>query len=201
MDKKLTTEEFIKKAQLIHGDQYDYTLVRYVNARTKVSVICPIHGKFEQTPSSHLNGSGCPLCGSVKGAAKKSKLAKEEFILKASLIHKGKGYLYEKVKYVNALTKVTVICPRHGEFNQLPNHHLSGKGCPSCSHMKKTVISAKEFAQRASQVHNNKYTYDKSVYENSRTKLTIVCPKHGDFLQAPNNHLKGRGCSKCSGRK
>lgn len=62
MCKKLTTEEFIKKAVEIHGDKYDYSNVHYVNAKTKVKIICTIHGEFLQEPSNHLQGQGCKAC-------------------------------------------------------------------------------------------------------------------------------------------
>ena len=60
--KKLTTEEFIAKARLVHGDKYDYSLTNYVGNRTKVIIICPIHGAFEQSPKLHIRGHGCNLC-------------------------------------------------------------------------------------------------------------------------------------------
>lgn len=53
--RKLTTEEFIKNAQEIHGDKYDYSLVQYENAKTPVTIICPIHGKFLMRPANHIN--------------------------------------------------------------------------------------------------------------------------------------------------
>ena len=62
MGKRLTTEMFINKANIIHSNKYDYSKTSYVNNRTKVTIICPIHGEFEQTPNSHLSGSGCPMC-------------------------------------------------------------------------------------------------------------------------------------------
>lgn len=65
------------------------------------------------------------------------KLTTEEFIEKARKVHVDK-YDYSKVEYVNNLTKVCIICPKHGEFWQTPNNHLSGKGCPIC---KKDCIS------------------------------------------------------------
>lgn len=58
-----TTESFIKKAKNIHGNAYDYSLVEYVNNNTKVKIICPIHGEFEQSPKTHKKGSGCIKCG------------------------------------------------------------------------------------------------------------------------------------------
>ena len=60
--KTLTTDEFIKKAKKIHENKYDYSLTKYVNSKTKIKIICPIHGIFEQTPNNHLKGCGCPKC-------------------------------------------------------------------------------------------------------------------------------------------
>lgn len=67
MTKKLTTEEFITKARAVHGDKYDYSLVNYRGYKTKVKIVCPEHGEFEQTPTNHVaNKQGCPTC-SEKG--------------------------------------------------------------------------------------------------------------------------------------
>ena len=60
--RKITTEEFIRRARSIHGDKYDYSKVNYINRRTKVCIVCPIHGEFWQQPESHCNGSGCSKC-------------------------------------------------------------------------------------------------------------------------------------------
>ena len=128
--KNLTTEDFIKKAQEIHGNKYNYSKVKYVNYETKACIICNIHGEFWQTPDSHLhNKSGCPFCAGTK------KLTTDEFIKKAQEIH-GNRYDYSKVEYINNHAKVCIICPEHGEFWQTPNNHLKGKGCPICSQSK-----------------------------------------------------------------
>ena len=74
MSKKITQEEFIEKARLIHGNKYDYSKIVYINARTKVCIICPIHGEFWQTPHSHLNNHGCPACGkNVNNSVKRKR--------------------------------------------------------------------------------------------------------------------------------
>lgn len=67
MGKKLTTEEFIAKAKMVHGDKYDYSKVNYINCSTKVCIICPEHGEFWQIPNAHLRGVGCPICKTSKG--------------------------------------------------------------------------------------------------------------------------------------
>ena len=70
MRKPKTTENFIEKAKQIHGNKYDYSLVEYKNNKTKVKIICPIHGIFEQTPNCHLRLQGCPKCKTPKGEKK-----------------------------------------------------------------------------------------------------------------------------------
>ncbi len=133
-----TKDEFIEQAKKIHGNKYDYSKVEYINSSTKVCIICPTHGEFWQTPDAHLQGQGCPICGSEKRHETiKSKLGftKEQFIEKAKKIH-GDKYDYSKVEYVNSNTKVCIICPIHGEFWQRPSGHLDGHGCPICNESK-----------------------------------------------------------------
>jgi len=122
---KLTTEKFIKKAKAVHGNKYDYSLVEYKNAKTKVKIVCRVHGSFKQTPHGHLKGYGCPECGGSK------RLTTEKFIKKAKAVH-GNKYDYSLVEYKNTYTKVKIICPIHGIFEQTPGSHLNGCGCPKC---------------------------------------------------------------------
>ena len=196
--KKITTEEFIEKARKVHGDKYDYSKVKYVNYETKVCIMCPKHGEFWQTPHHHLSRKqGCHLCnGGVN-------LSTEEFIEKAKEIH-GEKYDYSKVKYIDNRTKVCIICPEHGEFWQTPNSHLNGNGCFDCSYVERGLkrnSTTEEFIEKARKVHGDKYDYSKVKYVNAKTKVCIICPEHGEFLQTPNSHLSGQGCSKCKQSK
>lgn len=120
-----TTEQFVSEAKLIHNNKYDYSLVEYKNNSTKVKIICPIHGVFEQRPSDHLNNHGCKKCGIEKVALSNTKTT-EQFISEAKLVHKNK-YDYSLVKYINDSTNVKIICSVHGVFEQTPNNHLVGK--------------------------------------------------------------------------
>ena len=196
--KKITTEEFINRARKVHGNKYGYSKVEYKNAHTKVCIICPIHGEFWQIPNDHLNGCGCPKCKIDKITLLK-KGTTNTFIEKAKKVH-GDKYDYSKVNYINAKTKICIICPVHGEFWQTPNKHLNGEGCRKCgiqnqSNSKK--YTKKDFIERARKVHGNKYDYSKVEYINNKTKVCIVCPEHGEFWQTPNAHLQGQGCYKC----
>ncbi len=197
MSKKSTTGEFISKSKLIHGDKYDYSKVEYVNNHSKVCIICPEHGEFWQTPANHLKNRGCPICGGHQ------KSSTEEFIKKANKVHNNK-YDYSKVEYKNIETKVCIICPEHGEFWQSPEKHLIGQGCVKCSYIERNVKktdTVEQFIQKSKKIHGNKYDYSKVNYVNTNTKVCIICPKHGEFLITPNNHLRGKGCPKCNQSK
>ena len=126
------------------------------------------------------------------------KLSTEQFIEKARRIH-GDKYDYSKVEYVNNHTKVCIICPEHGEFWQTPNSHISQRqGCPRCYGNKK--YTTEEFIEKAKKIHGDKYDYSKVEYVNNFTKVHIICPEHGEFLESPQHHLEGHGCKKCSNR-
>ena len=123
-------ENFLKTAAALHNGKYNYSSVKYFNNRTEVEISCPLHGIFFQRPDHHLAGSECPQCGAIKSNSKRTKL-QSEFILAADTIHKYK-YGYSKVLYKGAFHKVIIICPKHAEFLQTPDHHLRGCGCSKC---------------------------------------------------------------------
>ena len=190
MNKK---EEFIRKSQYKHYSKYDYSKVEYIDSKTKVCIICPEHGEFWQVPSSHVRGCGCPLCAKEE----KSKMRRgntDTFIYNAIKVHSTR-YNYSKTNYINSRTKVCIICPEHGEFMMTPSNHLNGQGCPKC--MGKQMDNGL-FISKANEVHGDKYDYSKVEYIDSKTKVCIICPEHGEFWQVPAKHLYGRGCPKCS---
>ena len=187
MGKKLTTEEFIKRARKVHGDRYDYSKVVYVNASTKVCIICPEHGEFWQIPNSHLMGHGCCECSGL------GRITQENFQEKAKKVH-GDKYDYSKVEYIDSKTKVCIICPEHGEFWQTPKDHLSKRGCPKCGG--NYHYTTEDFIKKAREIHGNKYDYSKVEYKGAHTKVCIICPEHGEFWQSPDNHYRW-GCKKC----
>ena len=125
----MNAEEFVKRAQKIHGNKYDYSKVNYVNSRTKVCIICPEHGPFWQTPANHINlKQNCPRCN-------RQTLPKtsEEITEKAREIF-GNRYDYSKVNYKDWKTKICIICPEHGPFWKTPYNHIKLKeGCPACN--------------------------------------------------------------------
>ncbi|MCH8048384.1 MAG: DUF723 domain-containing protein [Planctomycetes bacterium] len=193
MIRKITTGDFIRRAREKHGDRYDYSQSEYVGAREKLIIICPIHGPWQQSASSHLAGNGCPGCGGRK------QLTSEEFINRAREIH-GDKYDYSKTEYRNSATPLVVVCPEHGEVRQKPHDHLKGTGCPQCGLVQKSLSrrgSTEDFIRRAREVHGDRYDYSKTEYTRGHDKVTIICAEHGEFMQTPSQHLSGNGCKLC----
>jgi Zn finger protein HypA/HybF involved in hydrogenase expression len=192
---KSNTNEFIEKAIEIHGDKYDYSKVDYENNKKPVTIICPIHGEFNQKPNTHLNGGGCYFCGKLK-TGEKLKSNTESFIDAARKVY-GVKYDYSKVVYTTSKSPVKIICPIHGEFEQIASYHLAGNGCKKCG-SRNVPYTTEEYIQAAKEIHGDRYKYDDLNYVNAQTPVKITCKKHGDFLQKPSNHLSGQGCPKCS---
>jgi len=124
------TKEFIEKSITIYGDKYDYSKVEYIDNSTKIIIICKEHREFEQKPADHLSGNGCQICGKISSRLTQTSNI-TEFIEKSITIH-GDKYDYSKVEYIKAIIKVIIVCKTHGEFDQTPNNHLNGNGCPKC---------------------------------------------------------------------
>lgn len=195
MSPRLTTSNFIQRARIVHGERYNYSSVKYTAMHSKVVIVCKIHGGFNQTPDVHLNSkSGCPKCKFEK-MSNDRKIDNPEFIKRANKIHRGK-YDYSSAEYINDTTKLKIRCSEHGLFEQTPNNHLRGCGCPDCGNTKKhTNIS---FIEKAKKVHGNHYDYSLVNYTNNKTKVSIHCLIHGMFTQIPSDHMKGQGCPGCA---
>lgn len=128
------------------------------------------------------------------------KLTNDEFIKKSNLLHSN-YYNYIKTRYTGSMNKTTITCPIHGDFEQTPNVHLSGKGCPKCGISKRVLIPNRtqfiEFCKTAHRIWSDKYEY--SNYTGVTNKLTVKCIKHNyTFIQKGKNHLdKHEGCKAC----
>jgi hypothetical protein len=252
---KFSQEQCIQKFRQVHDDKYDYSKVEYVTQKTKVIIICPIHGDFSQSPNAHWNGSGCFKCNHNP-----LRSTREEIIERFREVH-GDRYDYSKFQYLGTKKKSVIICKIHGEFTILPMHHIKGTGCQKCRliiHLDfqlvvdllcdgksmKSVASKVGFSPPAinrqiykmrkdgtlsqylkgrvlpdgrknntgkvliksnaeiigifKSVHGDKYDYSKVEYVNTKTKVIIICPIHGEFKQIPKSHKKGRGCQRCA---
>lgn len=200
-------DSFIEKACKVHGDKYDYTHVEYRGSEKKVTIVCPIHGEFRQTPHSHISGQGCPICGRILSDNNRKK-GLELFLKQAHEAH-GDKYDYSKVDLKTRREKVCIICPKHGEFWQEPyNHVLQKQGCPTCareSNAAKITKDTEWFLNKARALHGDKYDYSETRYINAYEKLCIICHEkddggheHGRFWIVPSGHLRPTGgCPKC----
>ena len=190
VNKKDTLEDFILKANKLHNNFYNYDKSIYTKSKDSINIVCKEHGEFSIIASNHLQGQGCPDCN--------NRL--ENFIKNSRKIHNN-FYNYSKVKYINNSTKVCIICPIHGEFFQTPSNHIQRRGCIVCgrqSSAKFKQYDTKSFIEKANSVHNNKYSYSSTLYENFYEPVVITCSEHGPFNQRPYMHLYGNGCPKCS---
>lgn len=192
MSKRITKEEFIENAIKKHDGKYIYEYVNFINMSERVTITCPIHGNFEQTPSNHISSNGCQECGKINSSEKR-KIKLEDFIEKSNVKHENK-YDYSLVKYDFIDDEVIIICPVHGEFKQKARQHMESSGCQKCSGY---YMGTEFFIEKSNVKHNFKYDYSKSIYTNSKTNVIIICPIHGEFLQNPGHHMNGSGCSKC----
>lgn len=134
------------------------------------------------------------------------KMSRGEFVKRACVIHNNK-YDYSNVVYNGSHEKVSIVCPKHGEFRQFPWYHLTGAGCPKCKHDalgdvgNTNRLTKEQFVEKSRFVHGDRYDYSKSVYVNGKTKVCIICPEHGEFWQKPSDHLHGQGCPFCANNR
>lgn len=131
------------------------------------------------------------------------KLTTKDFIERSIKSHTIK-YDYSKVNYTKGSDKVTIICPKHGEFQQVARTHMDGSNCPECAKEllhKRFACTTDEFIEKAKKVHGDKYDYSKVNYNKNFEKVCIICPEHGEFWQTPNDHLDNHGCPKCKDKK
>lgn len=193
MPKKLTTEEFISKSKLKHGDIYGYSEVNYITSLDEVDIICKEHGIFSQLPKVHIRGGGCPKC---KGENCKKRLRKNKIdVIDRMILKHNDRYTYSEFEYEGTHSKINIYCKNHGLFNQYISSHLQGKGCPKCAGKN---ITTSEVIKKFENIHNNKYDYSKVDYEDTNTDVRINCKNHGGFYQTPHAHLSGQGCPKCA---
>ena len=198
-----TSHEWIEIAKKKHGDVYDYSKVEYVNALTKVEILCDIHGPFWQIPRKHLRGSKCPQC-SRSQANDHKKFTVDRFVEECDKVH-GNKYDYGKVILPNLNAVVTIVCSTHGEFKQRAYSHLKGHGCKKCmtgvaKGRGNHIYDTEWFVRRAKEKHGDNFCYDISEYLDSTSRITITCREHGSFSQVARDHLNGHGCPKCVSR-
>lgn len=190
----MNQDTFIIDFHKIHGSRYNYDKAVYLGSKVKIEIFCnQCQEYFWQTPSNHMTGRGHMNCAHSNLSKRLAKTS-EVFITQAQQIH-GDTYNYSNVNYINDRTKIEIICKNHGSYNQIPGNHLKGKGCPRCAGKNKTT---QDLIAEFTEIHGNKYTYDRVNYNNVSTKVEILCNKcQRYFNQTPGSHLNGRGCSYC----
>lgn len=194
---------FIRKAKDIFGDFYGYSKVVYKNSTSKVTIICPVHGEFQQTPSNHIT-SKCPClkCSYIQRGKDKTKTL-EQFISDAKKVH-GDKYDYSFVEYKGNNEYIKIKCNKCCNiFRQTPSSHLAGSGCPYCGRertLQSTRMTLEEFTRRSKEKFgDDTFDYSNVKYKNNSTKIILKCNKCGYiFEQEPFLHLNGLGCPKCN---
>lgn len=193
----MTKEIFIEKARLKHGTKYDYRLLPeiIIAEKYKIKIICDKHGTFEQLAQSHLQRSGCPKCASDRQKQSCSIYNQESFIDAVSnRFHKLD---FSNTVYKNMATRISYVCPKHGECFCFPPAMLKGDGCGKC-HFENLYIAREDWIKRFREKHGEKYDY--SLLPDiirSEKHVLIICPVHGQFSQIPAVH-KNSGCDRCA---
>lgn len=182
--------EYLARARKIHNNKYDYSLVTSIFTNKEyIDIICPIHGKFNQAVSSHVNTKqGCPRCG---GNFKKTT---DEVLKEIKEVH-GNKFIYPKFDYTNNKQKIEIVCCKHGSFFQAVKEHIKGGGCPKCAPNAKMNLDI--FIRKAREKQGDKYDYSKVVYTKTDDPIIVSCPTHGDFETTAHKHLAGYGCIRC----
>lgn len=197
---KLSTEEFIEKAKIIHGYKYNYTKTVYVDCYAKVCITCQIHGDFMQAPCQHLQGRGCPFCAKLSRATKCNKGLK--FVERAKEIH-GDNYDYSLVYYKTCKDKVEIICNTCGNhFTQTPDNHINLKrGCPVCKGSRISQSKTKPHEKWVEDIEK-KNTYIEILEEITTGWNKVLCRCkvcNHEWSATPVILKRGHGCPGCGG--
>jgi len=203
--KAYSKEELLEKYKLKHGNKYDYATLDICNKiNGKVTIICPIHGKFLQHHYDHLS-AGCPKCGLQRKKEKSSKILIQDIEdLKLKCFKKfGDKFDFLSSVFYNTGSRLTVLCKVHNTvFNNTAYHIIRGQGCPLCKKDKisnKKRLGTDEFVKRSKIIHNDRYDYSLVDYKTLINQVEIICKEHGVFKQAPRDHIQGSGCKLCAG--
>lgn len=128
-NRPISFEEFVNSANNIHNNFYDYSFCDYKNMKTKVEIICPVHGSFKMKPIKHINEK--QRCIKCIRANPKIRLSTEEFVENCIKTH-GVFYDYSQTIFTKTKSFIKIICPKHGLFKQKAELHLRGCGCQKC---------------------------------------------------------------------
>lgn len=195
VSKRMTFPEFVEKARAVRGDRFDYRDDGWRGVKGDVLVICPEHGEFMCNAYWHLKGVECPRCSRPRAG-----MTFAEFVTEADSVHAG-AYVYDASSWSGISRSITFTCAVHGSIKQVASDHLEKGGCRHCGWLRGSEarrMSFGEFVQRARSVHGDAYEYLHGMGVGKRRKTTITCPRHGEFVQARDDHLGGNGCHECA---
>lgn len=214
MSKKIfNKEDFVLASKEKFGDKFDYSKFEYINAKTKSTIICEIHGEFQQCPDKHLHSVyGCMKCfDDNRGKAPRKPLkshkqgiTKEEYALRVAEKH-GDKFAIDFSEYKSySVGHINIQCPDHGKSRYTAQAFLLSEcGCRECGRDKAKSSKTKpydDFLKEANIKHNFKYIYPESnreIYDNRKSIIEIECPIHGKFKKKGQKHLSGQGCYEC----
>ena len=190
---KSNINDILIEFKIKHDNFYNYDKIGIIkNNKTKIVINCSIHGDFKQSVDSHLRGGGCIKCHHHN-----IKYDFNKFVEKSNNIHKNK-YTYYEDSYNGTSSKLKINCQEHGDFFQLGKTHINGGGCFKCSN-----FNIKEEVVRLSIINKDKYNYKfvQEDFKTIKTKVRIICKKHGEFTQSIYSHSNGSGCPICKSSK
>lgn len=173
---KKTTEEYIQECE---DKGYDLPIEDYINSYTKINHKCSKGHIYPQKPYSHLQGIGCLICSGKKKKTPEGYLQECE----------DKGLDLPIEDYIDAKTKINHKCNNGHVYEQRPNIHLQGYGCPTCKNK-----TPQDYLHECKDKGLDLPIED---YKGSNTYINHKCSKGHIYPQTPSNHLQGRGCSTC----
>lgn len=198
--RKKTQTEFDAIVREHYGDTLDTSGFVYSGYHSRGVVVCPIHGPYEVSAHNLLKGMRCAKCYHDSRVGK-FKSSTAEFVERAVAVH-GDAYDYSNTVFLGAKKKLTIVCKKHGQFEQEAWSHLSGRGCSPCADERVGLncrLTQEQFLSRALEIHGDTYDLSESEYESQTRKVKVICKVHGAFYPKAGNFLNRKsGCPTCA---
>ena len=206
--KKKTIEKFVLNANEVHGNKYDYSKSEYVNSHSNLTIICPVHGEFAQSPTAHLSGQGCHYCGNEQRLERNREKSLDEVKRKIIVASEGVVSLVEN-SFISINNEAEFSCSKHGKFERNVNSALySGRPCLPCwyeSDEYKLSVNSPVYTQETAERKLAKIlkpwiTFQPFVYLGAKnTEITLNCAKHGQWITTFDDLVRRYGrCPECT---
>lgn len=201
IERRERESNFLQNAIAKHGKKFDYGEVHYTNNVTKVTIICKIHGSFQQAPAKHLSHKhACPECAKI-GQGLSVRIDRVSFLKQTTALY-GNRYNYDNTELGRKNETIQIYCTAHKNyFNQVLSLHLKGHiGCKECLREKKEAqaheIFKQKFIEQFTKKFGTDYDFSKVIYINNITPVIVKCKKHNrEFLQVHRNTKRSNTCS------